>query len=121
MNVLEVQGLKKSYPAFELKNVDIALKKGRITGFIGRNGAGKSPLLGALFGLVHADEGEGRFFGKDFNRCEPDIKRRVRFVAGEMTSYKMKKLRTITKVTRAFYDTSDEKAYEIYMNRIAID
>ena len=27
MNVLEVQGLKKSYPAFELKNVDIALKK----------------------------------------------------------------------------------------------
>ena len=77
MNVLEVQGLKKSYPAFELKNVDIALKKGRITGFIGRNGAGKSTLLGALFGLVHADEGEVRFFGKDFKRSEPEIKRRV--------------------------------------------
>lgn len=121
MNVLEVQGLKKSYPAFELKNVDIALKKGRITGFIGRNGAGKSTLLGALFGLVHADEGEVRFFGKDFKRNEPEIKRRVSFVAGEMTSYKMKKLRTITKVTRAFYDTWDEKAYEMYMNRFALD
>ena len=121
MNVLEVQGLKKSYPAFELKNVDIALKKGRITGFIGRNGAGKSTLLGALFGLVHADEGEVRFFGKDFKRSEPEIKRRVSFVAGEMTSYKMKKLRTITKVTRAFYDTWDEKAYEMYMNRFALD
>lgn len=121
MNVLEVQGLKKSYPAFVLKNVDIALKKGRITGFIGRNGAGKSTLLGALFGLVHADEGEVRFFGKDFKRSEPEIKRRVSFVAGEMTSYKMKKLRTITKVTRAFYDTWDEKAYEMYMNRFALD
>lgn len=121
MNVLEVTGLTKRYPSFELTDVNIALAKGRITGFIGRNGAGKSTLLGSLLGFVHADEGSVRFFGKDFKENELDIKRRVSFVAGEMTSYKMKKLRTITKVTRPFYSTWDENAYKTYMSRFALD
>ena len=53
MNVLEVEGLCKRYPAFALENVSFSVGAGRICGFIGRNGAGKSTTLGSLTGLVH--------------------------------------------------------------------
>lgn len=62
MNVLEVKNLCKKYPAFELKNISFSLEKGKITGFIGRNGAGKSTTLKSLFNFVHPDNGEVIFF-----------------------------------------------------------
>lgn len=43
MTVLKASGLCKSYSGFELENVALSLEKGRIMGFIGRNGAGKTP------------------------------------------------------------------------------
>ena len=48
MNVLEVQGLTKRYPAFTLNGVSFDVPQGAVMGFIGRNGAGKSivpPIL----------------------------------------------------------------------------
>ena len=41
MSIAEVRGLRKIYPAFQLKDVSFSIERGRITGFIGRNGAGK--------------------------------------------------------------------------------
>ena len=43
--LLQVEGLTKCYPGFDLRDVSFSLKSGSITGFIGRNGAGKSTTL----------------------------------------------------------------------------
>ncbi len=43
--VLEIRGLCKDYPAFHLKDVSFSLERGRIMGFIGRDGAGKTTTL----------------------------------------------------------------------------
>ena len=45
MSVLTVKELRKEYPSFTLDNVGFSLEEGKITGFIGRNGAGKSTTL----------------------------------------------------------------------------
>lgn len=37
MNVLEVQGLTKRYPAFTLNGVSFDVPQGAVMGFIGRN------------------------------------------------------------------------------------
>lgn len=42
MNIVELKGICKAYSAFRLKNVSFSLDEGKITGFIGRNGAGKT-------------------------------------------------------------------------------
>ena len=39
--IAEIKDLVKKYPSFELSKVSFGLEEGRITGFIGRNGAGK--------------------------------------------------------------------------------
>lgn len=63
MEVLSVRNLKKTYPSFTLDQVSFSLQPGTITGFIGRNGAGKSTTLNSLFHFVHPDSGEITFFG----------------------------------------------------------
>ena len=48
MKTLEIEHLTKIYPAFTLDDVSFSVESGRIMGFIGRNGAGKSTTLKCL-------------------------------------------------------------------------
>ena len=121
MNVLEIEGLCKRYPAFALENVSFHVGAGRICGFIGRNGAGKSTTLGSLTGLVHPDAGAARFFRLDARENETAVKRRIGYVASGVNYYPNKKLRTITRVTRMFYDGWDDAAYARYMRLFNLD
>lgn len=120
-NVLEVRNLCKHYPAFELKNVNFTLEKGKITGFIGRNGAGKSTTLNSLLHFVHPDNGEILFWGEDINRCEMEMKQKIGFVSSGMTYFPNKKLKAVTNVTKSFYKEWDENAYQNYMREFALD
>ena len=121
MDVLEVKGLCKTYPAFTLDHVSFHVGRGRICGFIGRNGAGKSTTLGSLTGLVHPDAGEACFFGMELRGNETAVKRKTGFVSSGVNYYPNRKLRTITSVTRAFYPDWDEAAYERYMKLFHLD
>ncbi|URZ18579.1 ABC transporter ATP-binding protein [Clostridium felsineum] len=121
MSVLEVKNLCKKYPTFELKNISFSLEKGKITGFIGRNGAGKSTTLKALFNFVHPNSGEILFFNRNFAKSEFEVKQRVGFVSGGIDYYSKKKIKTITDITKAFYARWDESAYVKYMNMFKLD
>lgn len=121
MSVLSVEGLAKDYPQFRLKNVCFDLKPGEIMGFIGRNGAGKTTTLKCLLNFVHPDTGSIRYFGLPFEANEMEIKQRIGFVSGGVDFYERKKLRTITGVTRSFYQTWDDAAYQRYMQAFELN
>ena len=121
MSVLKVDGLCKKYPAFALKDVSFELEKGRITGFIGRNGAGKTTVLKSILNFVHADKGKIELFGMDFAENEREIKERLGFVSGGVNYYPRKKIKAITGVTKRFYENWDEAAYEKYMRLFKLD
>ena len=107
MKTLCVTGLNKAYEHFSLQNISFALNSGEITGFIGRNGAGKTTTLKSLLNFVHPDSGDIQFFGMNFYANEYEIKQRIGFVSGGIQFYPKKKLRTISDVTRRFYQTWD--------------
>ena len=119
--VLEVSALTKVYPAFTLDGVSFTLAPGKITGFIGRNGAGKSTTLNALVNRVHPTAGTVKFFGMELSGHEAEIKQRVGFVSSGVNFYEKKKLKTISAVTAAFYPGWDAAAYEKYMRMFALD
>ena len=104
MNLLEVQGLRKTYPAFRLEDVSFSVPEGAVMGLIGRNGAGKSTTLKSILGLVHPDAGRVEMFGREFSDNERYIK-----------------VRTITDVTRRFYSNWQEEKYRHYLDLFAID
>lgn len=121
MNVLTVTDLCKQYPTFQLKNVSFTLEKGKITGFIGRNGAGKSTTLNSLFHFVHPDSGSVQFWGKNIEDAEFDTKQKVGFVSSGVNYYPTKKIKNITAVTKIFYENWQQDEYEKYMNLFKID
>lgn len=120
-NVLEVKHLCKHYPSFTLKDVNFSLEKGKITGFIGRNGAGKSTTLNSLLHFVHPDNGEILFWGEDVSVGEMEIKQKIGFVSSGMSYYPNKKLKAVTNVTKSFYREWDEEAYQNYMREFELD
>ena len=121
MEALSVKGLCKEYPSFSLKDVSFSVEQGTIMGFIGRNGAGKTTTLKSILNLVHPSRGEIRFFGMELEKNELEIKKQIGFVSGGVDYYVKKKIRTITDVTRRFYDDWDEQAYRRYMARFELD
>ena len=52
MTIVSAENLTKHYPSFTLKGVGFSLEAGRIAGFIGRNGAGKSTMMKAISGTI---------------------------------------------------------------------
>ena len=121
MNALEVRGLRKTYPAFTLKDVSFDVPQGAVVGFIGRNGAGKSTTLKSILGLVHPDGGHVRFFGQDVRQHEREFKEQIGVVLGGIDFYPKKKVKTITDVTRRFYRNWDETKYRHYLELFGID
>lgn len=121
MPVLEVRGLCKRYPAFALEDVSFSLLPGRITGFIGRNGAGKSTTLRSMLGFAQPDAGIVRFFGLDLAAHAGEIKGRIGYVSNGMQYYANRRLSVITDVTRRFYPGWDDALYHRYMAAFGLD
>jgi ABC-2 type transport system ATP-binding protein len=67
--MLEISGITKSFgPVDVLRDVDLTVPPGRITGLIGANGAGKSTLIAIATGLLRPDSGRVTLRGIDVLR-----------------------------------------------------
>ncbi|MBQ9009783.1 MAG: ABC transporter ATP-binding protein [Clostridia bacterium] len=121
MGIVEVSGLCKSYPAFQLKRVAFSLEGGQVTGFIGRNGAGKTTTIKAMLNLVHPDDGSVSCFGLPLRGNEIRIRQRLGYSTGTVSWYPRKTIREITEVTRSFYSNWDEEACRSYMTMFGLD
>ena len=121
MGIVSVQNLVKEYPGFRLNQVSFGLEKGRIAGFIGRNGSGKTTTIKSMLNLVHPDGGEIRYFGKPLLGNEAEIKNRIGYSTGTVNWYPRKSIREIARITRAFYDSWDDGAYREYLQLFRLD
>jgi len=67
--ILRVNNLTKTYGSkTALKDVSFTVEKGKIYGFIGENGAGKTTAIRAITGLSAASSGSVELFGKSSRR-----------------------------------------------------
>lgn len=120
-DAMRVCSLCKRYPGFLLDNVSFSVPVGSITGFIGRNGAGKSTTLKSCLNLVHPDSGEVSYFGLPFAENECEIKQRIGYAGGAVNYFKKTKLSTTAEITGKFYKNWDTDVFLKYTNRFSID
>ena len=72
---IDVHGLNKNFgQRHVVKNVELQVEQGHITGFLGPNGSGKTTTLRMLCGLLTADSGSGQVLGLEFPREAEAIK-----------------------------------------------
>ena len=121
MALCEIRNLRKTYTSFTLSELSFQLNAGRIVGFIGRNGAGKTTTIKSMLGLVHPDGGEIDYFGLPFSQHEKQIKQRIGYSTGAVNYYPKRKIKDIVAVTRMFFDTWNEEAYQEYLSLFALD
>ncbi|CAH0120490.1 MULTISPECIES: ABC transporter ATP-binding protein [unclassified Paenibacillus] len=86
--ILEVSNLRKSYAKKQaLQDVTFSLKAGTSFGFLGPNGAGKSTTMKILTGIVKADGGSARLFGREMTENPDAVSRYIGYVPQEITLY----------------------------------
>ncbi|HEX5686057.1 MAG TPA: ABC transporter ATP-binding protein [Ideonella sp.] len=85
---IDVKGLTKRYDGRAVvDNVKLQLATGRICGFLGPNGSGKTTTIRMLCGLLTPDAGEGTCLGLDLKRDALKIKRQVGYMTQKFGLY----------------------------------
>ena len=76
--VLATKQLTKKYgDVTAVENINLNVKKGRIYGLLGRNGAGKTTIMKMVLGLISISSGEVEIFGKQLEGNKKDIYTRI--------------------------------------------
>ena len=76
--ILEAKGITKKYrQTLALDNVELKLQKGKIYGFIGQNGAGKTTFLRMVTGLAFPTGGELALWGKTGEKDLQEQRKRI--------------------------------------------
>lgn len=104
--VVETHGLTKRYGNVEaVRDLSLTVERQRITGFLGRNGAGKSTTIKMLLGMVRPTAGAGRVLGYDI--ADPaqslEIRRRIAYVGEDKGLYGYMTVAELIRFTRSFY------------------
>ena len=84
---IRMEGVSKRYPHFLLDNINLELREGRVLGFIGANGAGKSTTIRILMGLVSQDTGIVQVLGRSMPAEQIAAKLDIGFVSEDMRLY----------------------------------
>ena len=76
--LIETRQLTKTYgDQTVVKDVDLHVKRGRIYGLLGRNGAGKTTIMKMILGLIPITSGEVDVFGQNIKGHEKRIYPRI--------------------------------------------
>lgn len=85
---IDVAGLNKSFAGKHVvQDLSIQVGEGRICGFLGPNGSGKTTTLRMLCGLLTPDSGQGSCLGFDIIGQADQIKRRTGYMTQRFSLY----------------------------------
>ncbi|MBI1867050.1 MAG: ABC transporter ATP-binding protein [Methylocystis sp.] len=85
---IEAEGLTKSFDGKKVvDNLSLRVQRGRIHGFLGPNGSGKTTTIRMLCGLLTPDSGRGSCLGYDIRTQQDQIKRKVGYMTQRFSLY----------------------------------
>lgn len=111
---LQCRSLTKLFRDFTLGPLELDLEPGTVLGLVGPNGAGKTTFLQCLVGLLRADAGETRVFGRPNDLDRPAWKLDIGYV-GDLQVFweRWTAARNLEFVAQFYPDWSQERAAEL--------
>ena len=106
----ELTEVRKQYGNFQL-NCTMQLEEGRITGLIGKNGAGKSTAFKAILGLIHVDDGTVRIMGQYSTGLTPAQKEEIGVVLSDSTFSGYLTVKQISYIMEKMYHRFDREDF----------
>ena len=115
---IRARALSKNFGKFKLGPNDFAIKKGYVTGFIGKNGMGKTTTIKALLSLINYDGG----IFLDFKKIEDlSYLQDVGLVMDDSFLGKDWALDLVNKAMSVGYENWDEKSFYSYLDKFNLD
>ena len=121
-NILEIKDLCKTYPksGFTLNNVNMALPKGAIMGFVGENGAGKTTTINCLLQTLVPDSGSIQIFGQDFHDDSIWARDEIGVVYDSNCFGASLNAKSIAHVMGSVYSKWDKPLFQAYLRRFQL-
>ena len=108
-SVVEVHGLSRRFGrTLALDYVDLKIPRGAVFGLVGENGAGKTTLIKHLLGLLKAQAGTVRVFGRDPVLDPVGVLGRVGYLSEDRDLPDWMTISELLRYLRAFYPGWDD-------------
>ena len=117
-NKIEVRNLKKTYDNFVLGENSFEIKKGFITGFIGKNGMGKTTTIKSLLSLINY-HGEIFIDGEDAKNL--NYLQDVGVIMDESFLAKDWKISMVNDAMKCGYENWDQEKFFTYIKNFGIE
>jgi len=109
--VIDVKGLTKIFNGRRVvDDVSMRVERGRICGFLGPNGSGKTTTIRMLCGLLRPDAGSGTCLGFNIEREASEIKRRVGYMTQRFSFYEDLSIRENLDFVARVYAVRDRRS-----------
>ena len=112
------KNLSKTYDKFKLGPNDFAIKKGFVTGFIGKNGMGKTTTIKSLLSLINYD---GEIFIDNKKNEDLTYLQDVGLVMDDSFLGKDWTLDLVNQAMDIGYDRWDSKTYYAYLDKFGLE
>ncbi|MGN0438493.1 MAG: ABC transporter ATP-binding protein [Lachnospiraceae bacterium] len=109
--MVKVENLVKTYGDYRL-DVSMEIPCGRITGIIGKNGAGKSTTIKSILGLVTPDSGNVSVFGKTVTDLTTADKQNIGVALSDSGFSMYLTVKDIMKILDKMYDAFDVSDFQ---------
>jgi len=120
--VVEVNALTRRFGAkTALDDVSITLPRGIVFGLVGANGAGKTTLIKHVLGLLKAETGSVRVFGRDPVADPAGVLAHVGYVSEEHDMPGWMSVWELMRYTQAFFPTWDSAYAQELRDRFELD
>jgi len=103
-SVIAVSELTRRFGATTaLASVTLSVPRGGVYGLVGANGAGKTTLIRHILGLLRAESGSVRVFGRDPVADPVGVLSRIGYLSEENDLPRWMRLDELLRSSRAFY------------------
>lgn len=108
--MIKAKNLTKNYGDFSL-NISMELPEGRITGLIGKNGAGKSTTIKSILGLVVPDGGSVEVLGKEAKDLTAKDRQNLGVTLADSGFSNYLTVKDVANILDKMYEKFDKKAF----------
>ncbi|WP_031545045.1 ABC transporter ATP-binding protein [Salinicoccus luteus] len=121
MDAVTVKGLDKNMGRFRLKDVNLNIRKGYITGLIGENGSGKSTLIHHMLALKKQDGGRISILDKDLEMEREELLNRIGLVFAEDRFPQNISPKRLNGLLTIYYNNWHADTFFAYLERFNVD